>query len=120
MDDASGYIPWIPYSTVNPTSSIISEAEQKACISLSDLFLDLELDDKHLSWIARDLRPLGIDSAGLENLLHYDVFPVLWHNFLFPVGEWGSDSCLGVVVTVACGLSNATFQPFWILDLRSL
>jgi hypothetical protein len=80
-----------PFSAVNPDNEWISENEQKACIMLSNLFLDIDQDDEiHLAWIARRLQPLNLAPSDLDRLLRYDVFPVVCYNLLMVAGEWAS------------------------------
>jgi hypothetical protein len=80
-----------PFSAVNSDNEWISENEQKACIMLSNLFLDIDQDDEiHLAWIARRLQPLNLAPSDLDRLLRYDVFPVVCHNLLMVAGEWAA------------------------------
>jgi hypothetical protein len=81
--------PYDPFSGMNPDSRLMTISEQKACIMLSELFLDLELSDFHLRWIARELFLLkDLSPVKLKRLLRDEVFPVLWVNLKVIAGEW--------------------------------
>jgi hypothetical protein len=84
-----GLEPYDPFSGMNPESRLMTISEQKACIMLSELFLDLELPDFHFRWIARELFPLkDLSPVKLKHLLRDEVFPVLWVNLMLIAGEW--------------------------------
>ena len=78
-----------PFSGVNPESLVMTVSEQKACIMLSELFLDIDFPEFHYEWIARELLPLrDLSPIDLKRLLYNEVFPVVWTNLRVPAGEW--------------------------------
>ena len=70
-------------------SARLTPAEKKCCTLLSELFLDIWLGPHDHFLIARGLRKLDLPVDTIEHMLHYEVFPVLWTNFLCTAGEWG-------------------------------
>lgn len=56
--------------------------------ALSDLFLDTEVDDRSIDWIAKVLVASGYSDAELEGILWNEVCPALYENLLSPAGVW--------------------------------
>ncbi|KAK7427289.1 hypothetical protein QQZ08_006225 [Neonectria magnoliae] len=69
-------------------TTALTELEERACVLLSNLFLDTELTQTHIDSMARDLHPLGLTVDHLDGLLRRDVFPALYPNLLSVAGEW--------------------------------
>jgi len=59
------------------------------CTLPSELFLDIRLGPHDHYLIARALRRLDLPIDTIEHMLRYEIFPVLWVNFLNITGEWG-------------------------------
>ena len=70
------------------TTNQLTEQEKRACVVLSDLFLDTELTEMHFNYMTSELRLLGFSVAALEEILRYDLFPALLPNLLCVAGEW--------------------------------
>lgn len=79
-------------------SPALSEIEKSACITLSDLFLDTEIDAERVNLMAASLRALGMPASTLEQILRRDLCPILYPNLLSITGEWSG------------------FDPEWLLD----
>ncbi|WP_420594363.1 DUF7079 family protein [Deinococcus sp.] len=56
--------------------------------ALSELFLDTELDEADMHWLARTLRESGYPLAELEHILRTEVAPIVGGNLLSVVGVW--------------------------------
>ena len=81
-----GFRNYNPFEGVKPDSEWITLSEQKACIVLSDLFLDIEIGEDEIEIAALWLDEFNeISISDIEGLLYYDVFPVVWINLLFPI-----------------------------------
>jgi hypothetical protein len=63
-------------------STRLTPAERNCCTQLSELFLDISLSPHDHFLIARALRRLDLPIDTIEHMLRYEVFPVLWTNFL--------------------------------------
>ena len=72
---------------MDPTRLI--PAERRCCTLLSELFLDTTLTPFDHFIIAKNLRTLDLPIDTVERMLLYEVFPILWPNFLLITGEWG-------------------------------
>jgi hypothetical protein len=70
-------------------STRLTPAERMCCTLLSELFLDIMLTPHDYFLIARRLRELDLPIDTIEHMLRYEIFPVLWTNFLNITGEWG-------------------------------
>lgn len=57
-------------------------------LALAELWLDTELDDLRLAWIASVLRDSGLPLAELETIFHDEVAPVVWLNHWVTAGVW--------------------------------
>jgi hypothetical protein len=66
-----------PYAAVKP-DPLFPENEQKACVMLSELFIDVEQDEDDVNFLAREIQPLGLSAADVDRLFYYDVFPIVW------------------------------------------
>ncbi|TDL24884.1 hypothetical protein BD410DRAFT_801628 [Rickenella mellea] len=60
--------------------------ERTAYLKLSCLFLDNEMDDIDFKAIVYRLSGVNIPIARMDDMLRYDVFPLLFINFLVTVG----------------------------------
>jgi hypothetical protein len=76
-----------PYAAVKP-DPLFPENEQKACIMLSELFLDVKQDQDDVNFLAREIQPLGLSAADIDRLFYYDVFPIVWANLFTVAGDW--------------------------------
>jgi hypothetical protein len=76
-----------PYAAVKP-DPLFPENEQKACIMLSYLFLDIRQDEDDVNYLAREIQPLGLSAADIDRLFYYDVFPIVWANLFTVAGDW--------------------------------
>lgn len=56
--------------------------------ALASLWLDTELQDHQLRWIAAELRASGLPREELEAIYLYEVAPLLWPNLWTPTGVW--------------------------------
>lgn len=75
-------------STTTPPSPLLTDPEKKACIFLSDFFLDVEYDQERLDKMARVCERLHMPLSKLDHIFRYDLFPILYPNLLSVVGEW--------------------------------
>lgn len=67
----------------------LNENERKACVILSELFLDTEVSPAQMDRIAASLQPLNLSIAQLDGIVRTDLFPVLYPNMLSVAGTWG-------------------------------
>jgi len=56
--------------------------------ALSDLFLDTELNEARLRWIARRLAESGCSDKELHGILFHEVYPVCIQNMHDVTGVW--------------------------------
>jgi len=70
------------------TADQLTQQERRAYIILSDFFLDTEHTPEDLQYLSDSLRALGIPTATLHHMLRYDLFPILYPNFLSVAGVW--------------------------------
>ena len=56
--------------------------------ALSELFLDTELDELDIHWLAHTLHESGYPLAELEHILRTEVAPIVGGNLLSVVGVW--------------------------------
>lgn len=56
--------------------------------ALSDLFLDTEIDDVTFNYIARTISESGLSLPEAEDILWYEVYPVLETNLRSFAGVW--------------------------------
>lgn len=56
--------------------------------ALSDLFLDTELDDTTYQYIARTINESDFTLSEIEQILWYEVYPVLSNNLRSVAGVW--------------------------------
>ncbi len=56
--------------------------------ALSELFLDTEVDDVTIAYIARVVLETGYSAEEVHNILWSEVFPVLGANLRSVAGEW--------------------------------
>ena len=69
-------------------SARLTPAERRGCTLLSELFLDIRLTPYDHFLIARALQRENLPIDTTEHMLRYEIFPVLWTNFLDITGEW--------------------------------
>lgn len=67
------------------TAPDLTDVEKKACMVLSELFLDSE---PRLDLLATNLEGLHMPLSSLDKILRYDLFPILYPNCLSVAGEW--------------------------------
>lgn len=90
--------------------------------ALSDLFLDTELDEQHLAWIARILAESGYSDSELESILLREVYPVCLANLHDPAGVWSGfdeDSLEEEILRRAAGPRNEVGdrpKDFWMVE----
>ncbi|MBK5003178.1 hypothetical protein IAE37_005454 [Pseudomonas sp. S31] len=56
--------------------------------ALSELFLDVELDDTQFAYVARIVAESGYSADEIQTILWNEVFPVLKANLHSVAGEW--------------------------------
>ena len=56
--------------------------------ALSELFLDTELDELTITYIARTIKESGMTTKEVESILWYEVYPVLKNNLRSVAGVW--------------------------------
>lgn len=56
--------------------------------SLSDVFLDTEIEDHVFAYIARTVAECGLSLSETEDILWYEVYPVLEENLRNVAGVW--------------------------------
>lgn len=68
----------------------MSDIEERLKIwrALSDLFLDTEVDDVTYKYIAKTIKDCGLTVNEAENILWYEVYPVLEGNLRSVAGVW--------------------------------
>jgi hypothetical protein len=57
-------------------------------LTLSELWLDTELDQPALRYIAKRLRSSGLSQAELQHIYCYEVAPQVWLNHWVVAGVW--------------------------------
>lgn len=72
--------------------------DPKAYYTLSKLFLDTEPTEAEINTIASSLYQLKLSTDEIDNIVYYDLFPILYSNLLSVTGAW-------------CG-----FDKEWLLD----
>ena len=65
-----------------------SDDQLKIWRALSELFLDTEIENHTFRYIARVVSEVGLSLSGAEEILWYEVFPVLEHNLQSLAGVW--------------------------------
>ncbi|WEW59600.1 hypothetical protein PRK78_005074 [Emydomyces testavorans] len=94
-----------------PSTSMLTEAERRACVILSTLFLDTEITATTINDMARSLRPLQIPAGQLEQMLRNDVFPVLYPNLASTAGVWNAFDETDLINRVANGRAQGSTFP---------
>ncbi|CAD5107127.1 DUF7079 family protein [Zestomonas carbonaria] len=56
--------------------------------ALSTLWLDTELQESELRWVAAELVASGLSRQELEAIYLYEVAPLLWPNLWVAAGAW--------------------------------
>lgn len=69
-------------------SSDDGHRRRQAWISLSNLFLDTELDDRDLERIASELKATGLSVDEIEWAYEFEVAPACRRNHAQPAGVW--------------------------------
>lgn len=57
-------------------------------LAISDLWLDTELQDSQLGWMARVLDESGYDLPTLQGIMEDEVAPVVFRNLVCVAGVW--------------------------------
>lgn len=65
-----------------------TEERLKIWRALSDLFLDTEIEDSTFKYIARAVSESGFSLSEVEDILWYEVYPVLESNLRSVAGVW--------------------------------
>lgn len=65
-----------------------TEDRLKIWRALSDLFLDTEIEDHVFTYIARTVSECGLSLSETEDILWYEVYPVLEGNLRNVAGVW--------------------------------
>ncbi len=55
---------------------------------MSDLWLDTELEDGHLEWIASEVRGAGLGRTELDHIFRFELAPFLGTYAQMIAGEW--------------------------------
>ncbi len=66
----------------------MDDRRKQLWIAMSNLWLDTELSDETLSWIADAVRESGLDREELEVVFRHELAPFLGPNLLATAGEW--------------------------------
>jgi hypothetical protein len=75
--------------TIEHTSDIkLSAHERTCCIVISDIFLDIELQELHFNYMARELHCSPLTLEHVDALFWNDLYLVLIYNLLNVAGEW--------------------------------
>jgi hypothetical protein len=67
---------------------LIKEERLKIWRALSDLFLDTEIDELTFNYIARSISECDLSLSEAEEILWYEVYPVLEDNLRSVAGVW--------------------------------
>jgi len=70
------------------STSLIKEKRIKIWRALSDLFLDTEIDELTFKYIARSISESDLSLSEAEEILWYEVYPVLESNLRCVAGVW--------------------------------
>ncbi|KAF2176973.1 hypothetical protein K469DRAFT_697607 [Zopfia rhizophila CBS 207.26] len=70
------------------SETALTADERSCCRLLSELFLDIELEDLVYGYVATSLRELALSLDQIEHIFWYDVYPVLIYNIAITAGEW--------------------------------
>lgn len=63
-------------------------SREQVWLLLSELWLDNQLDELDLQYIARQLRASELSHAELRDIMLYEVAPVVWLNHWSVAGVW--------------------------------
>lgn len=66
----------------------MAASREEVWLTLSELWLDSQLDELGLQHIARQLRAAGLSPAELQHIMLYEVAPVVWLNHWSVAGVW--------------------------------
>ncbi|MGL4315562.1 MAG: DUF7079 family protein [Pseudomonas sp.] len=66
----------------------MAASREEVWLTLSELWLDTQLDEPGLQRIARQLRAGGLGHAELQDIMLYEVAPVVWLNHWSVAGVW--------------------------------
>lgn len=83
--------------------------------ALSDLFLDTQLDQDDLAYIARVLHASPYTNLEIWAILRYEVYPVCIGNMTCVAGEWANfpDDWLMQYIAPRCDKRSRFIWPMW-------
>lgn len=64
------------------------ENRKRVWVTLSELYLDTELQDSDFRYMATSLFESSFTFEEIKGIDQYEVFPVFFSNLLIPAGEW--------------------------------
>jgi hypothetical protein len=94
------------------------ERRRPVWIALSDLWLDTELREHDLRYIASIMKQSNYTIDELRNIYLYEVAPVVYRNLLSPAGEWAGFEQRWLVNAIEQHLRKSTPLTNLILRLK--
>ncbi|KAF2175848.1 hypothetical protein K469DRAFT_679412 [Zopfia rhizophila CBS 207.26] len=70
------------------SETTLTADERSCCHLLSELFLDIVLEDDDYKYVATGLRELALSLDQIEHMFWYEVYPILIYNIAITAGEW--------------------------------
>lgn len=98
-------------------SQLLTDVEKRACITLSELFLDIELTDLILDRMALSFQQLNLPIPSLDHILRNDLFSILYPNLMSVAGTWTGFDANWLINQVE---SQQWLVPVWSRDLVPL
>lgn len=104
------------YTALHEKAKKVDKRRLKLWITLSELYLDTELQASDYKWIARELSSSAYTFAEIQNINKHEVFPILFLNLWSVAGVWtGFDKkWLENKCSIAFKRRNYLIRKFWI------
>lgn len=91
------------------------EARKPVWSALSELWLDTELQEGDLNWIAEIMFKSGFTLKELRKIYEFEVAPVVYVNLLSPAGEWAGFNAEWLHEKIISSLnSRSAFDRFFL------
>jgi hypothetical protein len=99
-------------------SGVELERRRPVWIALSELWLDTELEEADLRYIAAVMKDSAYDPAQLRAIYLYEVAPVVYRNLLMPAGEWNGFDADWLVAEIERRIRGRSFIGRLLIRLR--
>ena len=94
------------------------ERRKPVWTALSDLWLDTELDESDLSYIAREMHDSGYSIEELRHIYLFEVAPAVYWNLLGFAGVWGCFDIVWLHDTILNSLRKRNRLGTWWIGVR--